>query len=101
MQSCLLPLTGVSGPSVTHSIPHTNAVLFFLVTYHRITGYLRSDRNFWKSSGPNPQLKQGHFRRTTFRWLLKTFKNGDYTASVGNLCQRLVTLTMFLPLILG
>ena len=52
-------------------------------------------RDFWRLSGPTLLLKQGHpepvAQDRSIR-LLNISKDGDPTASLGNLCQGPVTL---------
>ena len=54
IQSCLFPLTGVTGPSVTQF----NTLVRWLF-YPRIIDHLRLDRTFWRSSGPTPPAQAG------------------------------------------
>lgn len=53
--------------------------------------------DLWRSSGPTCPLRQAHVehiaRDHVQLALLKTSRNGDSTSSLGNLCQRSITLT--------
>lgn len=48
---------------------------------------VEAGRDLQRTSGLIPLFKQGHWElaRTTSRWLLSISKEGDYTASLGNL----------------
>jgi len=53
-------------------------------------------RDLWRSFCPFPLLRQGHLEQaaSVCRCLLNISKEGDSTASQGNLCQCSVTFTV-------